>query len=109
LKATNDLRYQHIADVVIVDDKLAGLLQKDLTALTEAELPIVEKCWSKCVGPDAATLCPAGDANCDATTAKVYKDATHTLCPVSELALTVYKEKDTKKLNDFRTTGRATD
>ena len=39
----------------------------------------------------------------------MYADTTYTDCPSAKIAITVYEEKTTAKLNDFRKTGRATE
>jgi len=110
LKKTNQLRYAHLADAVTVDDQFSGLLEKALAALTPAQLPKVQECWSACAGatPDA-NLCAAGKPCDPATAGNTYSDATHAGgCKAAEIALAVYQEADAAKLNDFRSTGRAT-
>jgi hypothetical protein len=107
LKATNELRYQHNADAVKIDEKLAGVLNKALVALTDAELPDVENCWSLCLGAAVAANCDAAGKAC---AGKKYFKEVHAPCAVAtKLAISVYKESDKTKLEDFRTKGRATD
>jgi hypothetical protein len=108
-KATNKLRYSHLSDAVQIDTDFSALLEKELAALTKAQLVDVVNCWAKCTGPTLDPNVCATGKTCDPATKKTYKDATHAAgCKASEIALTVYQETDTAKLNDFRSTGLAT-
>jgi hypothetical protein len=108
LKATNELRYQHNAEAVKVDKKLAGAVNKALTELTDAELDVVEKCWSVWLGASVAANCEGDGKACKGL--KYFKDDTHATCKIAtKLAISVYKETDKTKLEEFRTKGRATD
>jgi hypothetical protein len=125
-KATNELRYQHLADAVEVDTVLAPKLYKLLNDATDME--VVKDCWAKCLrraldgdgklkkeADKYVSICTTledtdkckkaesefkiADGDC-----KTAGDTTE-----STLALTVYEETDDKKLNEFLKTGRATD
>jgi hypothetical protein len=47
LKATNELRYQHLADSVQIDTVLAPKLHKTLSEVTD--MKIVKDCWTMCL------------------------------------------------------------
>jgi hypothetical protein len=84
-------------------------LEKELAALTDAQLPLVKKCWAACAGTPDPLLCVTGKGCDPATAGNAYKDATHAAgCKATEIAIAVYQETDTAQLNAFRSTGRAT-
>jgi hypothetical protein len=106
LKETNKLRYQHIADAVTLDDVMSSKLQDALNKM--ADINNVEKCWSKCVGEAAGVTARCETAAAGGPDPNPCKDNGYTGDDKNTIAITVYKEADTTKLKDFRTTGRAT-
>jgi hypothetical protein len=108
LKETNKLRFEHLADAVKLDIKFSGLIQKEVDALTDAELAFdLPTCFEGGVGAQADIDAFIGTGKpCNGK--KTYLEAAHPTCPKTKIAMTVYTETDTAKMKDFRTTGRAT-
>jgi hypothetical protein len=50
LKETNNLRYEHDADAVLLDSGLSAYLQKALDGLADDKLTNVVDCWGPCSG-----------------------------------------------------------
>jgi hypothetical protein len=121
LKETNNLRYEHDADAVLLDSGLSAYLQEALDKLTEEKLSYVTNCWGPCSG--------AKNAACKTATAT--DDTLKTNCPekaspdnyyyigskesdvvgcekAEDILITTYKETDKTMLEKLRTAGRAT-
>ena len=87
-----------MSDAVSLDETLAGNLEKELQALTAAELVDVTNCWADCSGAGLATLakCKAGGGGaCDGKKLSAAVGADATCAAAAKVAISVYKEADT--------------
>jgi hypothetical protein len=116
LKETNNLRYEHDADAVILDSSLSAYIQTVLDGLDETKLAKVPTCWGPCSGDEnkacgSAALEPL-KTDCPEADKHWYVAATESDVPDciagNKILITTYKEDDTTMLEKLRTAGRAT-
>jgi hypothetical protein len=90
---------------VTLQKELASKIEEKLAAAdTTAKMDLIYKCYSLCSQGKTDGDCATGAA----CAADIFDPAIEAKCPKADLAIEVYKETDTAKMNDFKKSGRAT-